>query len=77
MRRRRVRELSAAAAELAGYAAEYAAEAGRGDLSAAERLRAVRSWQSILRAAGDDPVVGELFTEFARGDWALHLAGVP
>ena len=32
VRRRRRRELSAAAAELAGYAAGYAAEAGRGDL---------------------------------------------
>jgi hypothetical protein len=31
----------------------------------------------MLRAAGDDPMVGELFTEFARDDWALHLAGVP
>jgi hypothetical protein len=31
----------------------------------------------MLRAAGDDPEVGWLFTEFARGDWALHLAGVP
>jgi hypothetical protein len=77
VRRRRRRELSAAAAELAGYAAEYAAEAGRGGQAAAERLRAVRSWQNMLRAAGDDPMVGELFTEFARDDWALHLAGVP
>jgi hypothetical protein len=31
----------------------------------------------MLRTAGDDPEVGELFTEFARGDRALHLAGVP
>jgi hypothetical protein len=30
----------------------------------------------MLRAAGDDPVVGELFVEFARDDRALHL-GVP
>jgi hypothetical protein len=63
--------------ELAGYAAGYAAEAGRGDAAAADRLRAVRSWQDMLRAAGDDPVVGELFAEFARDDHALHLAGVP
>jgi hypothetical protein len=77
VRRRKRWELSAAAAELAGYAAQYAAEAGHGDQAAAERLRAVRSWQSMLRAAGDDPVVGELFTEFARDDRALHLAGVP
>lgn len=68
MRRRRRRELSAAAAELA----EYAAEAERGDTAAAGRLRAVRSWQNMLRAAGDDPVVGELFVEFARDDRVLR-----
>jgi hypothetical protein len=31
----------------------------------------------MLRVAGDDPEVGWLFVEFARGDWALNLAGVP
>ena len=31
----------------------------------------------MLRIAGDDPVVGELFLAFARDDRALHLAGVP
>jgi hypothetical protein len=72
VRRRRRRELSAAAAELAEYAAEYAAEAERGDTAAAGRLRAVRSWQNMLRAAGDDPVVGELFVEFARDDRVLR-----
>lgn len=77
MRRRRRREPSGAAAELAAYAAQYAAEAERGGRSAAERLRAVESWRSMLRIAGDDPEVGWLFAEFARGDWALHLAGVP
>jgi hypothetical protein len=77
VRRRRRREQSAAEAELASYAALYAAAAEAGDRSAAERLRAVESWRGMLRAAGGDPEVGWLFAEFARGDWALHLAGVP
>lgn len=59
------------AAELAGYAAEYAAAAARGDGGAALRLRAVESWMDMLRIAGDEPEVGELFVAFARDDRAL------
>jgi hypothetical protein len=34
----------------------------------AERLAATRSWLSMLRAAGGDPEVGEMFVAFARED---------
>jgi hypothetical protein len=71
VRHRRRRELSGAAAELAAYAAEYAPAAGRGDREAADRLRAVRSWQDMLRLSVDDPAVGELFVGFARDDRML------
>ena len=77
MRRRRRREPSTAAAELAGYAAEYQAAAVLGDRGAAERLRAVLSWMDMLHVAGDDSQVGELFAMFARSDREMWLAGVP
>jgi hypothetical protein len=76
VRRRNRGQLSGAAAELAGYAAQYQAAAERGDQAAAERLRAVRSWSAMLRMTGDDPAVGELFLAFARDDRALHLTGM-
>jgi hypothetical protein len=57
-----------AMAELDGYAQEYAAAAVRGDTRAAERLTAVLSWMDMLRVAGYDSAVGELFLAFARDD---------
>jgi hypothetical protein len=71
VRRRNRPALSGAAAELALAAAECHAAAGRGDREAAGRLRAIRSWQDMLRLSGDDPAVGELFVAFARDDWVL------
>ena len=77
MRRKNRPALTGPAAELAGYAAEYAAAAARGDGEAALRLRAVESWMDMLRIAGDDGGgVGELFVGFARDDRmiaGLHL----
>jgi hypothetical protein len=60
-----------AVAELAGYAEEYAVAAERGDTEAAGRLRAVLSWMDMLRVAGYDSEVGELFLAFARDDRVL------
>jgi hypothetical protein len=60
-------------AELAGYAGEYEAAAGRGDPWAHERLLAVRSWTDMIGAARGDAVVADLFLEFARGDRAVWL----
>jgi hypothetical protein len=71
VRRRNRPALSCAADELALAAAECHAAAGRGDREAAGRLRAIRSWQDMLRLSGDDPAVGELFVAFARDDWVL------
>jgi hypothetical protein len=71
VRRRNRAALSGPAAELAAAAAECEAAAGLGDVQAAERLRAVRSWMDMLRLSGDDPDVGELFVAFARDDWVL------
>ena len=51
-----------AEAELAAY--ERAAAAA-GD---AERQAAAWSWLAMLRAAGGDPEVGEMFATFARED---------
>jgi hypothetical protein len=77
VRRRNRGQLSGAAAELALAAAECHAAAGRGDREAAGRLRAIRSWQDMLRLSGNDPAVGELFVGFARDDRALaRLRGV-
>ena len=42
-----------------------------GDGEAAERLCAVLSWMDMLRVAGDDGQVGELFVAFARDDRAV------
>lgn len=63
--------LTGAAADLAGYAAEYQAAAVLGDEEAAGRLRAALSWLDMLHAAGGDGPVGELFVAFARDDRAL------
>jgi hypothetical protein len=71
VKRRNRPALSPAAAELALAAAECHAAAGRGDRRAAARLRAIRSWQDMLRLSGDDPAVGELFVAFARDDWGV------
>jgi hypothetical protein len=71
VRRRKRREPSAAAVELAAYAAQCEAAAVLGDGQAAERLRAVRSWMDMLRVSGDDPDVGALFVAFVRDDWIL------
>ena len=71
MRRRNRGQLSGAAAELALAAAECHAAAGRGDREAAGRLRAIRSWQHMLRLSGDDPDVGALFVAFAADDQVL------
>jgi hypothetical protein len=71
MRRRNRAPLTGAAAELAGYAAEYQAAAVLGDQEAAERLRAVLSWMDMLHIAGDDSQIGELFLAFARDDRVL------
>jgi hypothetical protein len=57
-----------AVAELEGYAERYAAAAGRGDRWAAERLVSVLSWIAMLRAAGGDREIADLFLEFARAD---------
>jgi hypothetical protein len=69
--------LSGAAAELAGYAAEYQAAAVLGDREAAGRLRSVLSWMDMLHAAGGDSQVGELFVAFARDDRALSRLRAP
>ena len=71
MRRRNRKALPGPAAELAAYAAELEAAAGRGDQEVALRLRAVRSWQDMLRLSGDDPDVGALFAAFAADDRAI------
>jgi hypothetical protein len=63
--------LSGAAAELALAAAACHAAAGRGDPRAVARLRAIRSWQDMLRLSGDDPDVGALFVAFAADDWGV------
>jgi hypothetical protein len=77
VRRRNPAVLSGAAAELAGYAAEYGAAAVLGDREAAERLRAVLSWMDMLHVAGNDSEVGELFLAFARDDRVLSRLRVP
>jgi hypothetical protein len=64
-----------AAAELAGYAGEYARAAGT-DGQAARYLVAVRSWLAMLGAAGADREVGDLFVELARVDRAVWRGGV-
>lgn len=71
MRRRKRAALSGPAAELARYAAECQAAAGRGDREAAGWLPAIRSWQDMLRLSGDDPDVGALFVAFAEDDFVL------
>lgn len=62
MRRRRTADPPADSPFGVLLACEREAEAG-GD---AQRLVQVRSWIHMLRLAGDDPVIGELFTAFAR-----------
>ena len=67
------------AAEVAGYAAEVGAAAGRGDRWAADRLASARSWVSMLGTARGDEEVAELFAEFARCDretWRRVRGGV-
>lgn len=66
MRRRRAAEppRDSAAGELLEHERVCAAA------GAAEQLAAVRSWRSMLHAAGGDPAIGELFVEFARADRA-------
>ncbi len=59
-RKRQAPPRDSAAGELLAY--ERAAVAA-GD---AERVAAVRSWLAMLRFAGGDPEVGELFAVFAR-----------
>ena len=61
-----------AVAELLGYAGEYERAAPTDEL-AAQRLASVWSWLSMLAAAGGDPEVADLFTEFARTDRAVWL----
>jgi len=63
---------AAVVAEFAGYAAEYERVAAV-DVWAADRLGAVRSWLSMIAVARGDPVVADLFLEFARDDRAMWL----
>lgn len=62
-----------ALAELADLAAEYAAAAQRGDRWAAEHLGAVLSWMDMVRLAGGDGAIADLFTGFARDDRAIWV----
>lgn len=64
---------AAALAELEGYAADCERAAAT-DTQAAQRLISVRSWIGMLRAAGGDPEIAELFLEFAREDRAGGVA---
>jgi hypothetical protein len=68
VRRRRARELTGAAGELAAYTARVRGAAARGDASAALRLPSAESWLAMLRDTGWDSDVAELFLVFARGD---------
>jgi hypothetical protein len=72
VRRRRAGEPPAdsPAGELLAWERECAAAAAAGDSQAAERLVSVRSWLDMLRAAGNDPVIADLFAAFARDDRA-------
>jgi len=58
-------------AELAGLAGEYAAAAQCGDRWAAERLAPVLSWIDMVRIAGGDAAIADMFAEFARADRAV------
>ena len=65
MRRRRARELSGAAAQLAAYVGRVRAAAARGDAAAVERLPSAESWLAMLRGAGYDSELAELLLVFA------------
>jgi hypothetical protein len=67
VRRRRARELSGAAGELAAHVAGWREAAARGDAGAAARLPSGESWLAMLRDCGYDEQVAELFLAFARG----------
>jgi hypothetical protein len=68
-----------ASAELASYAAEYAAAARAGDGRAAGLLRNVESYLDMLPLAGTDMAeIADLFLTFARedyGPWKKHQRG--
>jgi hypothetical protein len=66
VRRRRARELTGAAGELAAYTAGVRAAAARGDAAAARWLPAAESWLAMARDSGWDSEVCELFAGFAR-----------
>lgn len=56
------------AAELAALEAEAAAAAAGGDVRAVNLLHQIHSHQDMLRDAGGDREIGELFVIFARED---------
>ena len=62
-----------AAVELEDLASEYASAARGGDRWAADHLTSVLSWIDAVRSSGGDPVIVDLFAEFARVDRALWL----
>jgi hypothetical protein len=76
VRRRRTAEPlpGSPAAELADWVRVCAERAAGGDERWAERLVSARSWAGMLRAAGNDAEVGELFVMFARDDRAWYGA---
>ena len=60
-----MRELTGAAGELAAYVGRVRVAAARGDAAAAGRLAAAESWLAMLRGAGYDSEIAELFLVFA------------
>ena len=78
-RRAAVGPAADAATGLEDLAEEYAAAARGGDRWAAEHLTSVLSWIDTVRSSGGDPVIVDLFAEFARVDrvqWAEVRGGV-
>jgi hypothetical protein len=65
---RRARELTGAAGELAAYVAGVREAAAQGDAAAAGRLASAESWLAMLRDAGYDSEIAELFLAFAGSD---------
>ena len=60
-----MRELSGAAGELTAYVGRVRAAAARGDVVAAGRLPSAESWLAMLRGAGYDSELAELFLVLA------------